>query len=207
MASYIAYILGTLTFHKRFLLFWEIFSGPFSFIAPNLFISLVFFFIGVGIGHSMKSPRFADIERTLLGFPWLWLAISIFLFVIQAVLNFGGEPLLLTMRYNPALHVNLITTPLLCVTLSVAALSLFRSYINFPSALLEYISKASYTIYVIHMPVCLWVSYLLIPYNITLSVKLLDSVVAGVLVSIAVYEFLKLAYAAINFFHPLYFNK
>jgi len=207
IASYLAYILGTLTFHKRFLLFWEIFSGPFSFIAPNMFISLMFFFLGVGIGHSMKTAKFGDIERALLGFPWLWLAISIFIFVIQAALNFGGEPLLLTMRYNPALHVNLITTPLLCVTLSLAVLSLFRTYINFPSAFMQYISRASYTIYVIHLPVCLWVSYLLIPYNIALFIKLLVSVVAGLVVSIVVYEFLKLAYAAIKFLHPTYSDK
>jgi glucan biosynthesis protein C len=111
------------------------------------------------------------------------------------------------MKYNPALNVNLITTPLLCVTLSVAALSFFRAYINSPSPFMEYISRASYTIYVIHLPVCLWVSYLLIPYNIALFIKLLVSVLAGLVVSIVVYELLKLAYAAIKFLHPTYSDK
>ena len=204
IASYISYILGTLTFHRSFMLLWEIFSGPFFFMAPNIFISLVFFFLGVGIGHSMKTARFGDIERALLRSPVLWISVSIALFAVQAILPSGDEPSLLTMRYNPLLHVNLITTPLLCVTLSVATLSLFRKWINFSSPVLEYISRASYTIYVIHMPVCLWVSYLLIPYHITLSVKLLVSVVAGVLVSILVYELLRLSYAAVKFLHPNY---
>ena len=40
-----------------------------------------------------------------------------------------------------------------------------------------------------------------------LFIKLLVSVVAGLVVSIVVYEFLKLAYAAIKFLHPTYSDK
>ena len=152
----------------------------------------------------MKSAKFRDIdgfgsiERTLLGAPLLWISVSIVLFAIQGIFPTGDEPSLLSLRYETVLSVNMITTPLLCITLSLASLSAFKKYVNFPSAFMQYISRASYTIYVIHMPICIWVSYLLIPYNLPLAIKLSLSVLSGVLASLGVYEFLKLSYGGLS---------
>jgi len=142
----------------------------------------------------MRSSRFGEIENALLSSPFRWLIVSAILFAIQAVIFKDGGRSFLTLRYELYLQVNLITTPLLCVTLSLAALSLFRKFLNFSSTVLEYLSAASYTIYVVHMPVCLWTSYFLVPYQLPLLAKLSISVLSGVLVSLLVHEVIKNAF-------------
>jgi len=63
-------------------------------------------------------------------------------------------------------------------------------YLNKPSQMLTYLSKAVYPIYIVHMPVQFFFSYYLLPLSLPASVKLVMLLIATFCLSLLLYELL-----------------
>jgi len=187
--SYVGYAVGVALIHPKFAIHWEVLSGPFFFLERMYLVDFSFFLLGVSLGQSCGTEQFKKIEEAMFAAPFKWVSISCVVLLTAALLPVTENRSFFTLLYDPLLHLNLITAPALCVLLSMASLSVFRKYVNVRSAFLQSLSKASYTIYIFHLIICVWTEYLLLSFNVSAYLKLGISFVTAVLASWALYRF------------------
>jgi hypothetical protein len=181
--SYVGSTVGAALIDPKFVVHWEVLSGPFYFVEMGYLVDFAFFLLGVMLGQAYGTERFRSIEEALFTSPILWVSASCVILVVAVLWPVSGTPSFCTLWRDPALRLNIITTPALAVSLSFAVLSVFRTYGDFRSALLQSLSGASYTIYIFHLILCIWTEYLLLSVMISVYAKLAISYATAVLAS------------------------
>ncbi len=161
-------------------LFWRILSGPFDLVPPTLFVCLFFYCLGVGYGSMVTEglPKLVGVRIPQHPLPWILLGIAGFWLQCQWPLEEKAS--FMTLYYQPEYHLNPITTPILCLILSIAAVSAFYRWFDGPPSHGRHLSASSYAIYVLHFPLCVWTSWLLLPLQGQALIKLVLSVIVGI---------------------------
>jgi len=115
------------------------------------------------------------------GMLWLFTGLSIAALRYAGVLSVyarGGWSM-------ASLAYSLIET-MLCVSLCIGLIWLFRDVFNKKNAWASKLSSAAFTVYVIHVPVVVALQYALADSNIPASAKFAVAAIAGTLVSFAI---------------------
>ncbi|MCP4089872.1 MAG: acyltransferase family protein [Gammaproteobacteria bacterium] len=185
--NWAAFLAGPALITSSMDLFWRILSGPFDLVPPTLFVCLFFYCLGVGYGSMAKEglPELVGFRIPQRPLPWILLGIAGFWLQCQWPLE--EEASFMTLYFQPEYHLNPITTPILCLILSVAAVSAFQRWFNRPPFHGCPITSASYTIYVFHFPLCIWTSWLLLPFQGEAPTKLALSVIVGIALPVLLY--------------------
>ncbi len=185
--SYLGFAIGAALIDPKFAAHWEVLSGPFFFVDIRYLVDFSFFVFGVMLGQSYGTERFKKIEEAIFTSPFTWISISCVILLIAKLMPVSETRSFFTLWHDPALCLNLVTAPALCVSLSLAFLSIFRRYVNFQSAFLQSLSRASYTIYIFHLIICVWTEYFLLSFSASVYLKLAISYLTAVLASWGLY--------------------
>ena len=148
----------------------------------GFFIGLLAFLFGFLFVYTGKA-----FWQTVLKWRWLYLGLAIGLYLLRFLvfdLNIPG--------------------PVMAIESNCWIFGLFGfayKYLNRPSALLSYSSKAAYPVYIIHMFVLYAGAYLILPLNIPVIAKFVGIVLFTGVVCYLLYEFL---IRRIGFLRPLF---
>ncbi len=178
--NWIAFLIGPVLIASSMDLFWRILSGPFDAVPPTLFVCLLFYCMGVGYGSMAKEDVPELFELRIPQRPLPWILLGVIGFWLQCQWPLEEESSFMTLYSQPEYHLNPITTPVLCLILSIAALSAFQRWFNAPPSRGRLLPASSYTIYVLHFPLCLWTSWLLLPFQWQALSKMAISVIVGI---------------------------
>lgn len=151
---YLGYLIGASLIHEATIWFWDMITGPFFFTAPELWVDWIFFMLGISLSTPILNNRLPWND-----YPLAWFTISMVLIITQWNIRIGDDYDWLNIRYHADLSINMITTPLLTVTLSLSFLSLFSRYAYQKSMMMLGITKPSFAIYTLHFPCVLWLEY------------------------------------------------
>ena len=148
----------------------------------GFFMGLLAFFFGYIVVYSGQN-----FWNMVLKWKWLYLGVGIILFSIRMI-QFGSE----IPGYVFAIESNAWIFGLL---------GLSYTYLNKPSKILNYLSKAAYPIYIIHMFVLYAASSLILPLSMNGYLKFISMVLFTFLGCYGIYE---LCIRRINFVKPLF---
>ena len=168
LLTYAAYLVGTLLTEKFAATFWHIITGPFVFIATDIFVDIVFFILGI-----ILSKQLLTHTQRLVKLPLVWILISGILFLTQLNLPLTEPSTILTLNHHPKLAINIITTPLLSVLLSISLLAIFQRYFNCYNRIALVISQTSFAVYIFHFPICLWLQFYLQQIQLSVTNKII----------------------------------
>lgn len=125
---------------------------------------------------------------------WHWILLSIVLFIpyylflpvldISLILDRTSH-----LSWNRHLLESVLTA-YLSVFLTLASLLLGRRYLTHKNSVLRWISDASYWSYLIHLPIVVFVQTLLIPWNVSIWLKLAITVLATLAICLSSYRWL-----------------
>lgn len=166
--TYLGYILGAYLIAIDSTIFWEILRGPFYFEAIDIFVDALFFILGM-----ILSQYILNTKKSRFKHSYVWLVLSGFIFLIQLYVPVADVASLFSLHYHPKLAINVITTPLLIITLSIGLFALFQNHCNKNNRLATSISNTSYTIFIFHFPICLWLQYFIRNWELSILNKFL----------------------------------
>ena len=187
LCSYLGFAAGAALVNPKFSVLWEVLSGPFFFVDIRYLVDFSFFLFGVMLGQAYGHEQFRKIEEAIFASPFMWIAISCLILLIAWIMPMTNTRSFFTLWHDPALRLHPITTPALSVSLSLALISVFRRYVNFQSAFLQSLSRASYTIYIFHFIICVWTEYILLSSDVSVYLKVAVSYLTAVLASWGLY--------------------
>ncbi len=132
------------------------------------------------------TDYFSKFAKRYFSYPWVWAGLSILLLLLQSYFMVGSFGRLFIFL-NPAYQINVLITPLLSITLSMAGLSIFYNYLNISSKLLRFLSQSSYTVYIFHMPFIVITQYFLFSMSLPTALKMFISIMVAVGLSLVIY--------------------
>jgi glucan biosynthesis protein C len=122
---------------------------------------------------------------------YLYLALAFVLFIARwkCLLHYHDPAIDAATKSN--LNAMLIVMLAFTICLFVfGIIGFFVRHFNRPSKIARYISDGSYWIYLIHMPLVLYIQTLLLPYDIPILIKFLLVLIATVLIAVLSYNYL-----------------
>jgi acyltransferase-like protein len=177
---YLAALIGSFLMEIEATLFWRLLSGPFDFFAPEIFVSLVFFLCGVYAGALMEQGKFGLIEQKFFKQPFLWIGVSMLLLWGQYRILPAEQWSMMSLYSNPVYQLNQLTTPLLYLVLTGMCLSCFYRWFNNEGRAWQVMCRTSYTIYVLHFPISVWVSWFMLDWSASAILKISVASIFGV---------------------------
>jgi glucans biosynthesis protein C len=147
--------------------------------APESFVPAVWPFLFYGpfyaIGWQLAGQN--ALLAKLTAKPWPMLGISLVIFVLyynsMPTLDLGlADPTALPTE-NQTHPLAILCTAYLSVLLTFTAMGLGRRYFDQRNAYLAFIADASYWLYLIHLPIVLFIQTLLIPVEMSVWIKLI----------------------------------
>jgi peptidoglycan/LPS O-acetylase OafA/YrhL len=147
---------------------WSAF-GPFAFQTSRIFHYLVYFLIGIGVGaRGLDSGLLAPDGK--LARHWL-------LWVIAALIVFGGATMVTLMAFMPGNHAQAFTMAmnpgfvLSCAASCFAFLAIFLRFARSRSRLFDSLNENSYAIYLVHYAFVAWIQFALLPESFPGALK------------------------------------
>jgi glucan biosynthesis protein C len=166
-------------------------------------------------------PTVVAAYAIFFGFGWLlWQAkdllprfqrhadIHVLLALLIAPLNifFGSRNFRSLPRYDGEAHaIVALTTSLICWLLIFGLMGLAQRYMNRNSGRVRYLADASYWMYLVHLPIVLWLQIALAGWNAPASLKFLIVVMGTTAITLVTYElFVRYTYigSVLNGFRP-----
>jgi surface polysaccharide O-acyltransferase-like enzyme len=123
--------------------------------------------------------------KALCGDKWVYLLLSIILYIIN--FNFGPSD-------NSGIAIEYLfgfISKMVKIVPAFMLIGFFHEYINKNTKVLNYLSKACFTVYVVHMLIVAGIGYLIIPLHINPYVEYIMIVTCSYLLSFGVYEIVK----------------
>lgn len=164
--------------------------GPFWVQQNRFLLYLLFFLIGALLGATWyKQPNLISKESTLSRLWWVYIGLSATLYcglfyALYCWANFDAEvintiqnaqhakdvmPHLSTVK---ALLVYSLLFPILCLLMIIGLFGLYSRHLNYFSQLLNYISRHSYAMILVHFPIVVWLQYALFEVNLNIPIKI-----------------------------------
>ena len=104
--------------------------------------------------------------------------------IFFGIRNFRSQP-----RYDGEAHaIVVVTTSLICWLLIFGLIGLAQRYMNESSGRVRYLADASYWMYLVHLPVVLWIQIALARWNAPASVKFLIVVIGTTAITLVTYD-------------------
>jgi surface polysaccharide O-acyltransferase-like enzyme len=161
--------------------------------APESFVPAVWPFLFYGPFYLLGWLLCGN-EDSLARFtarPWLMLGFSVVLFSIyygtMPNLDLSRADLTSQPSTNQSHPVAVLCTAYLSVLLTFTAIGFAKEYLKERNATLSFIADASYWLYLIHLPIVLFVQTLLIPFHLSVWIKLAITLSVTIVACMATY--------------------
>ena len=160
---------GSLDTNATFLL------TPASLIAYSVFFGFGWFLFT----HSDMLPDFRK---------YAWVQVALAIAILPINIQYTGATMRGLPNYNPQTHTIAIVTGSLIVWLFIFGfLGLAQRYLSRESKHMRYLADASYWMYLVHLPVVVWIQVALVPWQAPALVKFLAALVATTAITLGSY--------------------
>ncbi len=132
----------------------------------------------------MEQGKFALIEKRFFKRPFLWSGVGVLLLWGQYRIPPAEQWSMMSLYNNPVYQLNLLTTPLLYLVLTVISLSCFYKWFNNEGRVWQIMCRASYAIYVLSFPICVWISWFMLGWAAPAIVKISVASMIGITIPI-----------------------